>query len=82
MRPSPLAGRKEHQMFDRTDLELVSKAYRDGQTEGGLQSAYRRASTALLDRHPELSALDEKTLTLRVTQVLSTALLTGHLSQL
>jgi hypothetical protein len=68
-------------MFDRRDLEVISKAYRDGKAEGGVKGAYPMASTALLGRHPELAGLDEEALTLRVAQVLSTALITGYLSQ-
>ena len=66
-------------MFDRKDLELVSRAYREGKAEGGLDDAYRRASSALLGRHPELGTLGEDALTLRVAQVISTAVITGHL---
>lgn len=67
-------------MFDRKDLEAVSKAYRDGKAEGGVKGAHQRASGALLGRHPELCALSEEVLTLRVAQVISTALITGYLS--
>jgi hypothetical protein len=66
-------------MFDRKDLELVSKAYLDGKAEGGMLRAHKRACDVLIDRHPELSKVDEPTLTLRVSQVLSTAVLARYL---
>jgi hypothetical protein len=68
-------------MFDRKDLEVVSRAYREGKAEGGLKGAHQRARGALLGRHPELCGLGEEAVTLRVAQVLSTALITGYLSQ-
>jgi hypothetical protein len=66
-------------MFDRKDLEAVSKAYRDGKAEGGMLRAHQKACDALMDRHPELSALDEAALVLRVSQALSTAALAHYL---
>jgi hypothetical protein len=66
-------------MFDRTDLELISKAYRDGKAEGGMLRAHKKACDALMERHPELSGLDEAALALRVSQVLSTAALAHYL---
>jgi hypothetical protein len=66
-------------MFDRQDLEAVSKAYREGKAQGGLVRAHQRASDVLVGRHPELGKADEATLTLRVSQVLSTAVLAKYL---
>jgi hypothetical protein len=66
-------------VFDRKDIEAVSKAYSQGKAEGGLLQAHERARRALLERHPELGELDEPTLTLRVSQVLSTAVLANYL---
>ena len=67
-------------MFDRKDLKAVSKAYREGKIKGGMKDGHKKALKALINRHPELSNLDEETLTLRVSQVLSSAVLARYLS--
>jgi hypothetical protein len=73
------ANREASLMFDREDLEVISKAYRDGKAEGGMLRAHKRVCDVLINRHPELSALDDATLTLRVSQVPSTAVLAHYL---
>ena len=67
-------------MYNRKDLKAVSKAYRRGKIKGGMKDGHKRALEALVSRHPELGSLDDATLTLRVSQALSTAVLARYLS--
>jgi hypothetical protein len=72
-------GAGERVMFDRQDLEAVSKAYSQGKAVSGLLCAHKKACDALVSRHPELRELDEATLSQRLSLVLSTAVLTHYL---